>query len=568
LLDRLDDRFGLLAGTDRLAAARQRSLAAAVAWSYELLPDPERRVFRRLSVFPGPFTLEAAEAVAGARAGTMVLHLVECSLVARPTAGADGRSRYLMLETLRAYGAERLAEESEQAETAAALAGYALEVTEQAAAVIETAAGELAAARWLDAEDATVHYALSWALDHDVQTALRLAIALAPWWRLRGRYTEGYALLHTAGAHCPRGRKEWAAAQVWLGLLTARAGDSVGLGHYTAAREALLPFGPSPMLVQALNGRAGTLRNTGGLSESDEEARRALAMARDLGDAYGEATALYNLAAVADYVDDNQAVLGWLRQTQRIDPAGISPVVARRIGISLATGLRNHGDLPAAHQACLQVLALAGEAGAADLQADCLRVMADLDLRAGRLPEATARLREALGLAARAGKVALIDCLDVCAHLCAQTERWAEALSLWAAMSASERQIGLPDVPQDVAYRAEPLSKARRSLGPASAQAAETRGAAMTLATAIDFATLLAAADPRQPQPAAAQLPLSARERELVILVAQGHTDAQIAAQLFISVRTVRTHLDRIRDKTGCRRRADLTRFALSAGLV
>jgi DNA-binding CsgD family transcriptional regulator len=61
---------------------------------------------------------------------------------------------------------------------------------------------------------------------------------------------------------------------------------------------------------------------------------------------------------------------------------------------------------------------------------------------------------------------------------------------------------------------------------------------------------------------------LSARERELITLVAQGRTDAQIAAELYISVRTVGSHLDRIRDKTGCRRRADLTRHALSAGLV
>jgi DNA-binding CsgD family transcriptional regulator len=61
---------------------------------------------------------------------------------------------------------------------------------------------------------------------------------------------------------------------------------------------------------------------------------------------------------------------------------------------------------------------------------------------------------------------------------------------------------------------------------------------------------------------------LSARERELITLVAQGYTDAQIAAQLYISVRTVGSHLDRIRDKTGCRRRADLTRLAFSTGLV
>jgi DNA-binding CsgD family transcriptional regulator len=69
-----------------------------------------------------------------------------------------------------------------------------------------------------------------------------------------------------------------------------------------------------------------------------------------------------------------------------------------------------------------------------------------------------------------------------------------------------------------------------------------------------------------QPPPGAGEL--SARERELITLVARGCTDAQIAAELFISVRTVGSHLDRIRDKTGCRRRADLTRLALSAGLV
>jgi DNA-binding CsgD family transcriptional regulator len=73
--------------------------------------------------------------------------------------------------------------------------------------------------------------------------------------------------------------------------------------------------------------------------------------------------------------------------------------------------------------------------------------------------------------------------------------------------------------------------------------------------------------EPR-PDGAAEVARLSPRERELVTLVAQGRTDAQIAAQLYITVRTVSSHLDRVRDKTGCRRRADLTRLALSAGLV
>jgi DNA-binding CsgD family transcriptional regulator len=77
-------------------------------------------------------------------------------------------------------------------------------------------------------------------------------------------------------------------------------------------------------------------------------------------------------------------------------------------------------------------------------------------------------------------------------------------------------------------------------------------------------------ADPG-PSPSAAPsgaVTLSAREREMVTLVAQGRTDPQIAAELYISIRTVRSHLDRIGDKTGCRRRVDLTRLALSAGLV
>ena len=89
----------------------------------------------------------------------------------------------------------------------------------------------------------------------------------------------------------------------------------------------------------------------------------------------------------------------------------------------------------------------------------------------------------------------------------------------------------------------------------------------MSLATAAEYALLLTAPGP-QPATAAGPGQLSARERELVTLVAQGRTNAQIAAELHISIRTVGSHLDRIRDKTGCRRRADLTRLALTMDLV
>jgi DNA-binding CsgD family transcriptional regulator len=89
----------------------------------------------------------------------------------------------------------------------------------------------------------------------------------------------------------------------------------------------------------------------------------------------------------------------------------------------------------------------------------------------------------------------------------------------------------------------------------------------MSMTTAAEHAPMLTAPGPQQP-PLPRPGKLSVREQELVALVARGHTNAQIAAQLYISIRTVSSHLDRIRDKTGCRRRADLTRLALTLGLV
>ena len=125
----------------------------------------------------------------------------------------------------------------------------------------------------------------------------------------------------------------------------------------------------------------------------------------------------------------------------------------------------------------------------------------------------------------------------------------------------------MTDPPWFELRREEQLRQARQALGPGRARAAEHRGAAMSMATAAEYALMLTdPGPPRSAAPGSGQL--SARERDLVALVAQGCTNAQIAGQLYISVRTVSSHLDRIRDKTGCRRRADLTRLALTRGLV
>jgi len=571
LLDRLDDRFALLAGADRMAAPRQRSLAAAVDWSYQLLGGDERQVFRKLAVFPGPFTLPAAAAVAGSAAELAVLHLVDCSLLVPPRAGPDGRARYVMLETLRAYGLDRLTEAGEQPEAAAALAGHALRVAGQAAAGLAAGAGEVAAAQLLEAEDATVHQGLAWALEHDQGTALTLAVALAPWWWLRGRWASGYRLLAAAVGDAAPGGEGWCAAQFWLGLLTGGSAVATSFGHLTAARDALAGRAPVPLLAWALALRAVTLANLGRLREAAEEARRALALARDLSDAAGEAYALFALAAAAIYAGDSQAVAAWARQVQRLDRAAIPGWIARQCTRLLAEALGEAGQAADAQRYCAGALASARQAGAVYDQGDCLGTMAWLDVRAGRLAAAAAHLREALELYAQtSASLLLANCLDTCGDLCAATRRWPEAITVWAASDAlgQATQMHAWELAAVVAHRQEPLRKARHALGPAQTRAAGERGAAMTAATAAEYALLLVTDQPHEPAAAPGLPRLSARERELVTLVARGRTDAQIAEQLYISVRTVRSHLDRIRDKTGCRRRADLTRLALTAGLI
>ena len=163
-----------------------------------------------------------------------------------------------------------------------------------------------------------------------------------------------------------------------------------------------------------------------------------------------------------------------------------------------------------------------------------------------------------------------MNVLDGSGHLCAATGRPADAVTAWAAGETLGQQagFGFPDQDPYVRRQQEALGQARQALGPDRARAAEQRGAAMSLATAAEYALLLTAPGPPPAPAPGGPGKLSARERELVTLVARGCTDADIAAQLYISIRTVRSHLDRIRDKTGCRRRADLTRLALSQGLV
>ncbi|HYB15085.1 MAG TPA: LuxR C-terminal-related transcriptional regulator [Streptosporangiaceae bacterium] len=570
LLDRIDDRFALLTEGDRVAADRQRSLAATVEWSYRLLEQRERRVFRAVSVFPAGFTLEGAEAVAGAGAGLAVLRLVDCSLLVPPQAGPDGRLRYVMLETLRAYGARLLAGAGEQDGADVALAGYTLEVAEQAAAGLQTsAAEEVAAARWLDAEDATTRQALAWAMVHDPDMALRLAVTLAPWCMLRDRLVSHRPLLREAAAYAAPGSDGWCAAQYWLGHASLFTADMPGaLGYFTRVCDAIGDRPPSRVVADCLRGRSGALANMGHVAEAADDARRALALARELGDPAREAVALDRLAVAVFRVGDLHSAVQLAMQAEKASvdvPGWIAGL--RKNSVFLALVLTEAGELAEAGRVCAAGLDRAREAGDSWTQTRLLVQMATLDLRAARIENAAAHLREALQIAARTGdQFEVQNHLDCCGYLRAATGRYADAVTVWAAHAALLRRQGYGNSPAEARRQQEALHKARQALGPDHARAAEERGTAMSRDTAADYALVLT--DLHLPRSAPGLGELSARERELVTLVAQGRTNAQIAAQLYISVRTVSSHLDRIRDKTGYRRRADLTRLALSEGLV
>src|SRR5260370_842776 len=129
-----------------------------------------------------------------------------------PVAGRGGRAR-----GRDSGGAGLLAQAGEQDEAAAALARYALRVAQEAAAGLESSTGEVPAARRLDAEDATMRQVLAWALEQDAALAARVAVALAPWWSLRGRAVGQYLLLREAAGHAAPGSEEWGTPQFWLG---------------------------------------------------------------------------------------------------------------------------------------------------------------------------------------------------------------------------------------------------------------------------------------------------------------------------------------------------------------
>ncbi len=213
---RLDDRFRLLSRGSRTAEARHRSLRGVVEWSWELLTGEERELAQRLTVFPGGATASAAAEVCGADVD-LLPELADKSLVE----AVGGRFR--MLETIRAFGAEKLAEAGEAEAFHRAHAEYFLRFAEEADPMLRTA-DQLTWLARIDADYDNILAALRWATENDVVLALRLVPLLAMYWWMRGRRFEGAGLSLAVVSRCPPEIREEHAEEFVVCVLGALAG--------------------------------------------------------------------------------------------------------------------------------------------------------------------------------------------------------------------------------------------------------------------------------------------------------------------------------------------------------
>jgi non-specific serine/threonine protein kinase len=457
--ERLNDRFRLLAGGGRTVVARQRTLEATVAWSYELLSEGERRLLVRLSVFSGGWTLEAAEQVCGGRGieGIDVLdllsRLVDKSLVVVDDAGAD--PRYRLLETIRQYARDRLVQSGDMTALGHAHLDYYLALAREAESTI-CGADQAAWLNRLDQEHDNLRVAIEWSLGEATRRADALALANCLWWfwAKRGYLTEGFQRLGRALAE-----------QVEVPIdVEARA--LIGVMH-------LLNF-------------AGDHAATGGLLA------RALSVARAAGDGWSLGYAL-NFASFVEAraTGDSARCLELAREARDVALRSSSSLAWQPL--ALAIRLIGYDDLRAgrlneASRLFEESLALLRKHGdiwsIGILQTD----LAGLRVLEGRHGEARACQIEALSCAQRIRDLRGIGwCLQSIAMLEAATGRTHRAAWLVGASQAVLDSIGATG--QDYLNQVQDvyLGPARRALGEAAFSEAENAGRATPLARILEM---------------------------------------------------------------------------------
>jgi predicted ATPase/DNA-binding CsgD family transcriptional regulator len=558
---RLEDSLKLLSRGERTAEPRHQSMRATLKWSHELLSEPERVLFRRLSVFAGGWTLEAAEEVCsgeGIEDGEVLdvlSELVETSLVVGE-AGQEEAVRFRMLEPIRQYGQELLERSGESETLRSRHARYYLSLAEEADVEGEVAAeadprmkGAPPGAwlRRMEAEHANLRAALSWSLDEDaeesdgdteldggrVELGLRLAVALFWFWYTHDYSTEGRRYLERA--------------------------RSSGMSTKAARLRA-----------RALNGAGGLAVTQGDYEAAKALIEEGLALYRQLGDKEGIASALTDLGLVALWGQRDDIPVGAVVE----ELWELKPHLANRRTLAWMLVLEgllaaSQGDLERAvalHEESLEIFRELRDTGAI---INTLGQLGSVMLFRGDYERAVPMLQETLRLGWESDYALPIQySLYFLACAAASQEQPARAARLWGIVEGMEEAYGVHVSPMALSsfnYEGR-LAAARSQLGEEAFAAAWAEGKTMPLERAVEYAfseeeewepsTLVPATE--QPPADEPTERLTPREREVALLVARGLTNRQIASELSVSRSTANNHVARILRKLGLRSRAQI----------
>jgi predicted ATPase/DNA-binding CsgD family transcriptional regulator len=570
---RVADRFGLLTLGDRAAPPRQRTLRATIDWSHDLLSQREQVLLRRLSHFAG-WSVEMAECVcadeqvpAGSVLDTLGA-LLDKSLVIREPE-VLGQARFRMLDTIREYAADRLTAAGEAAAVARRLRDYVLAEAERNFAV----GMALVPAPWQDRVDVFRRYdvdarnvwlVLSQCLaDGDIGTGLRICTAIRPCMIVRGEFAMGCEwvdafLASDASAGVDpgiRGPALIGRAQLTLPSDPAAAAPAAraGLDLCRAAQDDF-------WTAAGLNLLSEIAVHTGRPDQAEEFGREAAWIAEAAGDRWNEGWALGIRAAVA-------GLRGRMREAAELATASleIMRAIDHRWGVARAQlGLgdvaRVRGDLADARQRYAEALEYLREVDARPEIARCLSGLGRVATAAGATTVAREHLTESLRLSRDIGaRIGMARGLESFAALAVREGDPERAVLLAAAATALRDAAGLP--PLSGARAGRYLAAARR-LGDSAVAGLWARGLELSPAEAIAVALEPPAAPAEAAgAPCAPPAPpsvLTPRELEVARLVADGHSNKAIGAELVISPATVARHIANIMDKLGFRSRAQI----------
>ena len=452
LLARFGKRLELPAAVQD-APERHRTLRAAIDSSYDLLDDGERRLFGRLAVFVGGWTLAAAEAVCGGDGADDVLPLL--GSLADKSLVVDMRSherRFTMLQIVREYAFERLAGAGEEDDLRVRHAAYFAGVAEEGEPELNGPGQDVWAAR-LDAERDNFRAALAFTLESgDGLTALRLAGALRRLWQLHADLSEG------------------------------RAGLEAAL--------AAAPDAPLVSRAKALNGLGVLAAEDGDIEAAEQAFEESLEVARELDDDERRMAVLTNLGNIAFFRQDFD------RARDLYDEGGR---LAIKLGSTFNAATAAHdlglielalGDVDAAIERCEEALALARVGGTPQLVAACLRSLASAIVIRGDLVRAQKLVEESLSIVRRLNEPrAVAECLETAAGIAAAGGDGARAAALFGAANAVLESIGTAPTPERQPWIDVYQEAARLKLEPGRFEEERQRGASLSLEEAIELAT-------------------------------------------------------------------------------